>query len=123
MTSNPGVYRMIDSENKVIYVGKAKNLKNRVSSYFRTSNHSTRIKRMISLINKVDIPQCLQILHKEVNSIASFVLWHYKTGSKFDGPFWNYVKTLPFTPIEKPIGEETYGQWGRPSFDVWENNT
>ena len=55
MTSNPGVYRMIDSENKVIYVGKAKNLKNRVSSYFRTSNHSTRIKRMISLIKKVDI--------------------------------------------------------------------
>ena len=55
MTSNPGVYRMIDSENKVIYVGKAKNLKNRVSSYFRTGNHSTRIKRMISLIKKVDI--------------------------------------------------------------------
>ena len=55
MTSNPGVYRMIDSENKVIYVGKAKNLKNRVSSYFRTNNHSTRIKRMISLIKKVDI--------------------------------------------------------------------
>ena len=55
MTSNPGVYRMHDSDNKVIYVGKAKNLKKRVSSYFRASNHSTRIKRMISLINKVDI--------------------------------------------------------------------
>ena len=55
MTSNPGVYRMYDSENTVIYVGKAKNLKNRVSSYFRTSNHSIRIKRMISLIKKVDI--------------------------------------------------------------------
>ena len=55
MTSNPGVYRMYDSENTVIYVGKAKNLKNRVSSYFRASNHSTRIKRMISLIKKVDL--------------------------------------------------------------------
>ena len=55
MTSNPGVYRMHDSDNKVIYVGKAKNLKKRVSSYFRAGNHSTRIKRMISLINKVDI--------------------------------------------------------------------
>ena len=51
------------------------------------------------------------------------VLWHYKTGSKFDSPFWNYVKTLPFTPIEKPVGEETYGQWGKESFDNWENNT
>ena len=74
-------------------------------------------------INKVDISQCLHLLHKEVNSIANFVLWHYKTSSKFDSPFWNYVKTLPFTPIEKPVGEENYGQWGRPSFDVWENNT
>ena len=74
-------------------------------------------------INKVDIPQCLHLLHKEVNSIANFVLWHYKTGSKFDSPFWNYIKTLPFTPIEKPVGDETYGQWAKPSFDIWANNT
>ena len=74
-------------------------------------------------VNKLEISQCLHFLHKEVNSIANFVLWHYKTGSKFDSPFWNYVKTLPFTEIKKPIGDETYAQWGRPSFDVWENNT
>ena len=55
MTSNPGVYRMYDSDNKVIYVGKAKNLKKRVSSYFRAGRHSVRIKRMISLIKKIDI--------------------------------------------------------------------
>ena len=74
-------------------------------------------------INKVDIPQCLQLLNKEINTIENFVLWHYKTGSKFNSPFWNYVKTLPFAPIEKPVGKETYGQWERPSFDVWEENT
>ena len=74
-------------------------------------------------INKVDIPQCLHLLHKEVNSIANFVLWHYKTGSKFDSPFWSYVDTLDFTPIKKPVGEETYGQWAFKSFDVWEENT
>ena len=46
---------MLDKENNVIYVGKAKNLKKRVSSYFQQKNHSTRIKRMISLIKKVDV--------------------------------------------------------------------
>lgn len=55
MTSNPGVYKMFDSENNVIYVGKAKNLKKRVSTYFQNSNHSTRIKRMIGLIKTVQI--------------------------------------------------------------------
>ena len=55
MTPNPGVYKMYDSEKQVIYVGKAKNLKNRVSSYFRKGNHSVRIKKMISLIKSLDI--------------------------------------------------------------------
>ena len=55
MTSNPGVYKMYDSDKEVIYVGKAKNLKKRVSSYFRAGNHSNRIKRMISLIKNVDL--------------------------------------------------------------------
>ena len=54
ITSNPGVYKMYDSNNKIIYIGKAKNLKKRVSSYFNSKNHSTRIKRMISLINTLD---------------------------------------------------------------------
>ena len=55
MTPNPGVYKMLDANNNVIYVGKAKNLKKRVSSYFQQKNHSTRIKRMISLIKKIDL--------------------------------------------------------------------
>ena len=55
MTPNPGVYKMLDANNNVIYVGKAKNLKKRVSSYFQQKNHSTRIKRKISLIKKIDL--------------------------------------------------------------------
>jgi excinuclease ABC subunit C len=44
----PGVYRMIDREGEVIYVGKARSLKARVSNYARLGGHSNRIARMIS---------------------------------------------------------------------------
>jgi excinuclease ABC subunit C len=45
---SPGVYRMIDASGTVIYVGKARNLKARVTSYARAGNHSNRITRMIA---------------------------------------------------------------------------
>ncbi|MEI6574121.1 MAG: excinuclease ABC subunit UvrC [Alphaproteobacteria bacterium] len=44
----PGVYRMIDGEGAVLYVGKAKSLKKRVSNYARGVGHTSRIARMIS---------------------------------------------------------------------------
>jgi excinuclease ABC subunit C len=48
LRSTPGVYRMIDAAGTVIYVGKARNLKARVTSYARAGNHSNRIARMIA---------------------------------------------------------------------------
>ena len=47
LTAQPGVYRMLDPEGRVLYVGKARNLKARVSNYARPSGHSARIARMI----------------------------------------------------------------------------
>jgi excinuclease ABC subunit C len=48
LDSSPGVYRMLDSESRVLYVGKARNLRARVSSYARPTGHSGRISRMIA---------------------------------------------------------------------------
>lgn len=51
----PGVYLMKDSQGKVLYVGKAKNLKNRVQSYFRNStNHSPKIKKLVKHLRDFD---------------------------------------------------------------------
>ena len=47
LSNSPGVYRMIDLNHKTLYVGKARNLKKRVSSYTKYSGHSLRIQQMI----------------------------------------------------------------------------
>ena len=51
----PGVYRMLDKNGQVLYVGKAVNLKKRVNSYFVGKNHSPRILLMIKQIHRVEI--------------------------------------------------------------------
>lgn len=55
LTTKPGVYRMLNKDGKVIYVGKAKNLKKRVSSYFNRSNQTLKTQVMVSHIVDIDI--------------------------------------------------------------------
>ena len=48
LDASPGVYRMLDAQARVLYVGKARNLRARVSNYARATGHTGRIARMIS---------------------------------------------------------------------------
>ena len=52
--SEPGCYLFKDSDNKIIYVGKAKNLKKRVSSYFTKKNHDPKTTVLVKHITYLD---------------------------------------------------------------------
>ncbi|MFC3031648.1 excinuclease ABC subunit UvrC [Pseudoalteromonas fenneropenaei] len=55
LSSEPGVYRMYDNEEQVIYVGKAKNLKKRVSSYFRSNIPDGKTRALVSNIHHIEV--------------------------------------------------------------------
>jgi len=51
----PGIYRMLNSNNEILYVGKAKSLPNRLKSYVTEKNHIIRTERMLSQTKKIEI--------------------------------------------------------------------
>lgn len=55
LTRKPGVYRMIDADDAVLYVGKARNLKNRVTSYFRASGLQAKTMAMVAKIARIEV--------------------------------------------------------------------
>ena len=71
-------------------------------------------------------------LRKEIKKVEDFILWHYQSGSKYDTPFWQYAKSLPFTPnkdFKKFLKADTYipdkaeySQWNTFCFKLWNDN-
>ena len=55
LTGRPGVYRMLDAAGEVLYVGKARNLKKRVSSYFTRANTSAKTHSLISNVHAIEV--------------------------------------------------------------------
>ncbi|MBO2556623.1 MULTISPECIES: excinuclease ABC subunit UvrC [Shewanella] len=65
LTSAPGVYRMYDSGGSVIYVGKAKDLKKRLSSYFRKNLPNVKTQALVSHIANIDVT----LTHSETEAL------------------------------------------------------
>ncbi|WP_075766375.1 excinuclease ABC subunit UvrC [Photobacterium proteolyticum] len=65
VTHQPGVYRMYDEADEVIYVGKAKDLKKRLSSYFRTNVSGEKTRALVKNIRKVDVT----VTHTETEAL------------------------------------------------------
>ncbi|RJL49630.1 excinuclease ABC subunit UvrC [Pectobacterium carotovorum] len=65
VTSQPGVYRMYDASNTVIYVGKAKDLKKRLASYFRSNVASRKTEALVKSIKHIDVT----ITHTETEAL------------------------------------------------------
>ena len=64
LSGAPGVYQMLDVKAQVIYVGKAKNLKKRVSSYFRTNVDSIKTRSLVKQICEMDVT----VVHSEAEA-------------------------------------------------------
>ncbi|MBG5916996.1 excinuclease ABC subunit UvrC [Providencia stuartii] len=65
VTNQPGVYRMYDAGGTVIYVGKAKDLKKRLSSYFRTNVSSRKTEQLVKNIASIDVT----VTHTETEAL------------------------------------------------------
>ena len=91
--TEPGVYRFYDKDDRVIYVGKAKNLKNRLNSYFG-SNLATKTHRMVHTAVRVD----WTIVGTEIEALALEFTWIKSFNPQFNVQFKD-DKTYPYLAV------------------------
>ncbi len=91
---DPGVYFMRSSSNEIIYIGKAKNLKDRVSSYFRhNDNHSYKIRKLLTSVRKLEF----EITDSELSAL----ILESKMIKKYKPRFNTAIKRFRFHPFLK----------------------
>ena len=95
LTSRPGVYVMRDKDDNVIYVGKAKNLKNRVSQYFRNSPKPSKVQAMVD--NVANFDYFITMSEMDALALESNLIKKYQ-------PFYNILlkdgKQFPYIKID-----------------------
>ncbi len=98
LTTKPGVYVMHDAEGVVIYVGKAKNLKNRVSQYFRSSPKPSKVQAMVDNID--DFEYFITASEMDALALESNLIKKYQ-------PFYNILlkdgKQFPYIKIDLKV--------------------
>ncbi|MDA3030696.1 MAG: excinuclease ABC subunit UvrC, partial [Actinomycetota bacterium] len=94
LPSNPGVYRFFDKDEKVIYVGKAKNIKNRLSTYFG-NNLQIKTRRMVNTAVRVD----WTLVNTEVEALQLEFTWIRQYNPDFNVQFKD-DKSYPHLAID-----------------------
>ena len=120
LPTTPGVYQFLDSSGKVIYVGKAVNLRRRVGSYFvESQKHSAKVKVLVSKvvdIKHIDTPSEHDALLLE-NSLIKTLKPRYNILLKDDKTYpWIVVRNEPFPRVESTRrmikdGSQYYGPY------------
>lgn len=120
LPDNPGVYQFYDSKGKILYVGKAKNLKKRVSSYFQKKNFdSYKVKMLVEKI--ADIKYIIVVSESDAllleNNLIKKLQPRYNILLKDDKTFpWICIKNEPFprvflTRVRVNDGSKYYGPY------------
>ncbi|NHN27112.1 excinuclease ABC subunit UvrC [Flavobacterium jejuense] len=119
LPDNPGVYQYFDKDDKILYVGKAKNLKKRVSSYFTKSHDnyktSVLVKKIVSIKHIVVASESDALLLE--NNLIKKLQPRYNILLKDDKSYpWICIKNEPFSrifPTRRMIkdGSEYYGPY------------
>ena len=94
LPDDPGVYRFFDKNDKVIYVGKAKNIKNRLNSYFG-SNLQIKTRRMVNTAVRVD----WTVVNTEVEALQLEFTWIKQYSPDFNVQFKD-DKSYPYLAID-----------------------